>query len=218
MTKSLAMISGGLDSILAAKLIKEQGIDVLGICFRSYFFNEQSAIKMAKQIDIPLLVVDFSPEHLELVKNPKHGRGKNMNPCIDCHAMMMNYAGKLLEEHNADFIITGEVLNQRPMSQNRQALNIVKKESGFSNKILRPLCAKNIEPTEMELNGLVDREKLLDISGRSRKTSKFIKHYTNAEKKQVKPKYKQGSGCGSCVHYCNINRCLCRNKALSYVP
>ena len=90
-----------------------------------------------------------------------------MNPCIDCHAMMMNYAGKLLEEHNADFIITGEVLNQRPMSQNRQALNIVKKESGFSNKILRPLCAKNIEPTEMELNGLVDREKLLDISGRS---------------------------------------------------
>ena len=170
MTKSLAMISGGLDSILAAKLIKEQGIDVLGICFRSYFFNEQSAIKMAKQIDIPLLVVDFSPEHLELVKNPKHGRGKNMNPCIDCHAMMMNYAGKLLEEHNADFIITGEVLNQRPMSQNRQALNIVKKESGFSNKILRPLCAKNIEPTEMELNGLVDREKLLDISGRSRKT------------------------------------------------
>ena len=125
---------------------------------------------MAKQIDIPLLGVDFSPEHLELVKNPKHGRGKNMNPCIDCHAMMMNYAGKLLEEHNADFIITGEVLNQRPMSQNRQALNIVKKESGFSNKILRPLCAKNIEPTEMELNGLVDREKLLDISGRSRKT------------------------------------------------
>ena len=84
--------------------------------------------------------------------------------------LFRSYAGKLLEEHNADFIITGEVLNQRPMSQNRQALNIVKKESGFSNKILRPLCAKNIEPTEMELNGLVDREKLLDISGRSRKT------------------------------------------------
>ena len=169
MTKALAMVSGGLDSILAAKLIKEQGIEVVGVCFRSYFFSEASAIKMTKQIDIPLIVVDFSPEHFELVKNPKHGRGKNMNPCIDCHAMMMNYAGKLLEEHNADFIITGEVLNQRPMSQNRQALNIVKKESGFANKILRPLCAKNIEPTEMELNGLVDREKLLGISGRSRK-------------------------------------------------
>ena len=92
-----------------------------------------------------------------------------MNPCIDCHAMMMNYAGKLLEEHNADFIITGEVLNQRPMSQNKQALNIVKKESGFANKILRPLCAKNMEPTEMELSGLVNREKLLNITGRSRK-------------------------------------------------
>ena len=169
MTRALAMISGGLDSILAAKLIKEQGIDVIGICFRSYFFSEESAKKMTKQIGIPLVVVDFSPEHLELVKNPKHGRGKNMNPCIDCHAMMMNYAGKLLEEYEADFIITGEVLNQRPMSQNRQALNIVKKESGFANKILRPLCAKNMDPTEMELNGLVDREKLLNITGRSRK-------------------------------------------------
>ena len=169
MARALAMISGGLDSILAAKLIKEQGIDVIGICFRSYFFSEESAKKMTKQIDIPLVVVDFSPEHLELVKNPKHGRGKNMNPCIDCHAMMMNYAGKLLEEYEADFIITGEVLNQRPMSQNRQALNIVKKESGFANKILRPLCAKNMDPTEMELSGLVDREKLLNITGRSRK-------------------------------------------------
>ena len=169
MTKALAMISGGLDSILAAKLIKEQGIEVIGICFRSYFFSEESAKKMTKQIDIPLVVVDFSNEHLDMVKNPKHGRGKNMNPCIDCHAMMMNYAGKLLEEYNADFIITGEVLNQRPMSQNRQALNIVRKESGFANKILRPLCAKNLDPTEMELNGLVDREKLLNISGRSRK-------------------------------------------------
>lgn len=169
MTKALAMISGGLDSILAAKLIKEQGIEVIGICFRSYFFSEESAKKMTKQIGIPLVVVDFSNEHLDMVKNPKHGRGKNMNPCIDCHAMMMNYAGKLLEEYNADFIITGEVLNQRPMSQNRQALNIVKKESGFANKILRPLCAKNLDPTEMELSGLVDREKLLNISGRSRK-------------------------------------------------
>ena len=169
MTKALAMVSGGLDSILAAKLIKEQGIEVIGICFRSYFFSEESAKKMTKQIDIPLVVVDFSNEHLDMVKNPKHGRGKNMNPCIDCHAMMMNYAGKLLEEYNADFIITGEVLNQRPMSQNRQALNIVKKESGFSNKILRPLCAKNLDPTEMEISGLVDRAKLLNISGRSRK-------------------------------------------------
>lgn len=169
MTRALAMISGGLDSILAAKLIKEQGIDVIGICFKSYFFSEESAKRMTKQIDIPLVVVDFSKEHFELVKNPKHGRGKNMNPCIDCHSMMMNYAGELLEKYEADFIITGEVLNQRPMSQNRQALDIVKKESGFKDKILRPLCAKNLQPTEMELNGLVDREKLMGINGRSRK-------------------------------------------------
>jgi tRNA U34 2-thiouridine synthase MnmA/TrmU len=169
MVRALAMISGGLDSILAAKLIKDQGVEVIGLCFKSYFFSEESAKKMVKQIDIPLIVIDFSNEHLDMVRNPKHGWGKNMNPCIDCHAMMMKYTGKLLEEYKADFIITGEVLNQRPMSQNRQALNIVKKESGFGCKILRPLCAKNLEPTEMELNGLVDRDKLMGISGRSRK-------------------------------------------------
>lgn len=169
MTKALAMISGGLDSILAAKLIKDQGIDVIGICFKSYFFGPKNAIKMTDQVGIPLEVVDFSNEHFELVKSPKHGYGKNINPCIDCHTMMLNYTGKLLEKYAADFIITGEVLNQRPMSQNRISLDIVKKESGFSDKILRPLCAKNLNPTKMELEGLVDREKLLDISGRSRK-------------------------------------------------
>lgn len=169
MAKALALISGGLDSILAAKLIKEQGIEVIGICFKSHFFNEENAIRMTKQIDIPLKVVDFSKEHFDMVKNPKHGYGKNINPCIDCHAMMMNYAGKLLDELNADFIVTGEVLNQRPMSQNKSSLNLVKKESGFQDKILRPLCAKVLPPTEMELEGLVDRDKLLGISGRGRK-------------------------------------------------
>lgn len=169
MTRALAMVSGGLDSILAAKLIKDQGIEVIGICFRSHFFNEENAIRMTKQIDIPLKVVDFSIAHFEMVKNPKNGYGKNMNPCIDCHAMMMKYCGELLEELEADFIITGEVLNQRPMSQNRMALDRVKKESGIATKILRPLCAKILVPTEMEEKGLVDREKLMDIQGRSRK-------------------------------------------------
>ena len=114
MTKALALISGGLDSILAAKLIKDQGIEVIGICFKSYFFGPENAKRMTKQIDIPLEVVDFSKEHFDMTKSPKHGHGKNMNPCIDCHAMMMRYAGELLEKFNADFIITGEVLNQRP--------------------------------------------------------------------------------------------------------
>ncbi|MFT5873113.1 MAG: tRNA-specific 2-thiouridylase [Clostridium sp.] len=169
MTTALAMISGGLDSILAAKLVKDQGIEVIGICFKSHFFNEENALKIVKQIDIPLEVVDFSDEHFEMLKNPKHGYGKNMNPCIDCHAMMMRHCGVLLEKFHADFIITGEVLNQRPMSQNRSALDIVKNESGIGHKILRPLCAKNLNPTEMEIEGLIDREALMDIKGRNRK-------------------------------------------------
>ena len=123
MTTALAMISGGLDSTLAAKLVKDQGIEVIGICFKSNFFGEKNALKMVKQIDIPLEVIDFSDAHFEMMKNPKHGYGKNMNPCIDCHAMMMRYCGELLEKYHADFIITGEILNQRPMSQNRSSLN-----------------------------------------------------------------------------------------------
>lgn len=190
MTRALAMISGGLDSILAAKLIKDQGIEVIGICYRSYFFNESSAIKMTKQIDIPLEVVDFSEAHMEIVKNPKHGWGKNINPCIDCHTMMMRYSGELLKKFNADFIITGEVLNQRPMSQNKQALNIVKKESGFSDKILRPLCAKNLPETQMEIDGMVDRERLLNISGRSRKVQMEL-----AEKWGIKEYPSPAGGC-----------------------
>ncbi len=190
MTKALALISGGLDSILAAKLIKEQGIEVIGICFKSYFFGPENAKRMTKQIDIPLEVVDFSEEHLETVKKPKHGHGKNMNPCIDCHAMMMREAGRLLEKFNADFIITGEVLNQRPMSQNKASLNVVKKESGIGEKILRPLCAKVLPPTEMELNGLVDREKLLGISGRGRKVQMEL-----AEKWGIKDYPSPAGGC-----------------------
>ena len=190
MTKALAMVSGGLDSILAAKLIKNQGIDVICICFRSHFFNEENAVRMAKQIDIPLKVIDFSEKHLEIVKNPKYGYGKNMNPCIDCHSLMMNYSGKLLEDLDADFIITGEVLNQRPMSQNKVSLELVKNHSGYSEKILRPLCAKNLPPTEMELSGLVDREKLLDISGRTRKIQMEL-----AEKWGIKEYPSPAGGC-----------------------
>lgn len=190
MTRALAMISGGLDSILAAKLIKEQGIEVIGICFRSYFFNEENARRMTAQIGIRLEVVDFSKEHFEMVKNPKHGWGKNINPCIDCHSMMMKYSGELLEKFNADFIITGEVLNQRPMSQNRSALDVVKKQSGFSEKILRPLCAKNLKETQMEIDGLVDRDKLLDISGRSRKIQMEL-----AEKWGIKDYPSPAGGC-----------------------
>mgnify|MGYP000862252776 CR=1 FL=1 len=190
MTRALAMMSGGLDSVLAAKLIKDQGIEVIGICFKSYFFGEKNAERMAEQIDIPLVVVDFSKEHFEMVKNPKHGYGKNINPCIDCHAMMMRYSGELLDKYKADFIITGEVLNQRPMSQNKNSLDVVKNESGFAEKILRPLCAKTIEPTQMELDGLVGRDKLLDIKGRNRKAQMEL-----AEKWGIKDYPSPAGGC-----------------------
>lgn len=169
MTKALALVSGGLDSILAAKLIKDQGIEVTGVCFKSAFFGPENAIKMTETIEIPLVIIDFTEEHIEMTKNPKHGYGKNMNPCIDCHALMLKLAGRLMEDMGADFLVTGEVLNQRPMSQTKQSLDVVKRESGYSQKILRPLCAKNLPPTEMEKEGLVDRERLLDIQGKSRK-------------------------------------------------
>ncbi len=169
MTKALALTSGGLDSILAAKLIEQQGIDVTAVCFKSAFFGSKNAENMARQIGLKLIVVDFTEEHLEMTKKPKNGYGKNMNPCIDCHAMMFRHAGRMLKELEADFLVTGEVLNQRPMSQNRRALDIVLEESGFRDKILRPLCALNLPETEMEKNGLVDRSKLMSISGKSRK-------------------------------------------------
>ena len=169
MTKALALVSGGLDSILAAKLIQMQGIEVIGICFASAFFGSKNAEKKAAQIEMPLIVVDFTEDHLEMTKKPKHGYGKNMNPCIDCHAMMLKYAGNMLEELEGDFLITGEVLDQRPMSQNKKSLGIVQKESGFEEKILRPLCALNLAPTQMEVDGLVDRTKLRGFSGKTRK-------------------------------------------------
>jgi len=169
MAKALALMSGGLDSILAAKIIADQGIEVTGLCFKSAFFGSKNAERMAAQIGMPLMIVDFTDEHLEMTKQPKHGYGKNMNPCIDCHAMMLNYAGKIMEEQGYDFLITGEVLNQRPMSQNYKALQTVKEESGYENKILRPLSALNLQPTEMELSGMVDRNRLLGFNGKTRK-------------------------------------------------
>lgn len=190
MTKALALMSGGLDSTLAAKVIMDQGIEVTGLTFKSAFFGTKNAEKMAAQIGLPLIIVDFTEEHLEMTKNPKHGYGKNMNPCIDCHAMMLRYAGKIMEEQGYDFIITGEVLNQRPMSQNYKALEIVKEESGYEDKILRPLSALNLPPTKMELEGLVDRSKLYGFSGKTRKPQMEL-----AEKLGIKEYPSPAGGC-----------------------
>ncbi|UUV18811.1 7-cyano-7-deazaguanine synthase [Fusobacteria bacterium ZRK30] len=171
--KALALFSGGLDSSLAIKLVQKQGIEVIALNFVSHFFGgkNEKADNMAKQLGVKLEYVDFSEIHTELVKNPPSGRGKNMNPCIDCHALMFEKAGELLEKYGASFLISGEVLGQRPMSQNFSSLNRVKKLSGvdLGELIVRPLCAKLLPITKPEELGWIDREQLMDINGRSRK-------------------------------------------------
>ncbi len=169
--KALALFSGGLDSALAIKVIKDQGVEVIALNFVSHFFGgkNEKAEAMAEQLGVKLEYVDFSEKHIEILKNPVYGRGKNMNPCIDCHALMFKFAGELLEKYDADFLISGEVLGQRPMSQNYQALEKVKGLSKLEELIVRPLSAKLLPPSKPELEGLIDREKLLDIQGRSRK-------------------------------------------------
>ncbi len=181
--KTLLLLSGGLDSILAVKVLKNQGIKVTALSFKSYFFNVGAAQKAAKNFKIPLKIVDFSKEHLKMVKSPKHGYGKSMNPCIDCHSLMLKKAKEIMKKEKFDFVATGEVLGERPMSQNPKALKIVENQSSLKGYLLRPLSAKLLEPTIPEKKGLVDRDKLLDISGRSRRKQISlakewkIKHY-----------------------------------------
>jgi tRNA-uridine 2-sulfurtransferase len=169
MSKALGLLSGGLDSSLAAMTLKRQGIDVTCIAFVTPFFGAGKARKAAAAMEIPLLVEDIGQMHLEMVKNPRYGYGKNLNPCIDCHAMMFRLAGERMVADGFDFLFSGEVLGQRPMSQNPTALKTVAKYSGHPDRILRPLSAKLLPITPMEESGMVDRERLLDIQGRSRK-------------------------------------------------
>jgi len=167
--KAVALFSGGLDSILAVKLIQEQGIKVKGINFITPFFGLDEAFMMAKDLDIDLEIIDITEELLGILRNPKYGFGKNMNPCIDCHTLMLKKAGEYMTKIGASFILSGEVLGERSMSQNRNSLNIIERESGFEGRILRPLSALLLPETIPEKEGLVDRNKLLNISGRSRK-------------------------------------------------
>jgi tRNA U34 2-thiouridine synthase MnmA/TrmU len=167
--KALCVFSGGLDSMLASQIIRAQGIDVLGLFFETPFFTSRRAKISAKAIGLSLKVVDLTEPHMEVVRHPAHGYGGNMNPCIDCHALMFRTAGRLLEEEGASFVITGEVLGQRPMSQNLKALSIVATQSGFPKLILRPLSAKLLQPTLPEEKGWVNRDLLLNFSGRGRK-------------------------------------------------
>jgi len=166
--KGLALLSGGLDSILAIKLIQEQNIEVEAVVFVSPFFNSVNAERATDYLKIKSHKIDITEKIIEILKNPKFGFGKNLNPCIDCHLLMIKEASKLMKEIGADFLITGEVVGERPKSQNYNALKIIEKESNLKGRILRPLSAKKLEPTIMEKEGIIDREKLLGITGRSR--------------------------------------------------
>jgi len=167
--KALGLLSGGLDSTLAVKVLEEQGISVTGISFVTPFFGAGNAKKAANALGIPLLIENITEEHLKMLLNPKHGYGSAMNPCIDCHMLMLKIAGKIMQEKGFDFLFTGEVLGERPMSQNKQSLGVVAKGSGYGEYILRPLSAKLLPETRPEIEGKVDRSKLLDLSGRQRK-------------------------------------------------
>lgn len=168
--KAISLFSGGLDSILAVRLILEQGIEVEAVNFTSVFYPfSSSASSAAGDLKIELKVFEVSREFFRVFKNPKHGYGSNLNPCIDCHIFMFKKASQYMKKTGARFLISGEVLGERPMSQNKDTLRIIEKESGLAGFILRPLSAKLLEPTMAEKEGLVDREKLLSINGRSRK-------------------------------------------------
>ncbi len=176
--KAVGLLSGGLDSTLAAKLVLEQGIDVYAINFTSPFCTCTpkkagcaAVVTAVMELGgIALKQLALRDEYLEMVRNPKHGYGSGMNPCLDCRIMKIKKAGEYMRRIGASFLFTGEVLGQRPMSQHGRAMDIIDRESCFQGHILRPLSAANLEPTIPEKEGWIDRSKMLGISGRSRKT------------------------------------------------
>jgi len=168
--KCLFLFSGGLDSILGVKILRlQKNIKIVGVNFKSVFFSEKIAKEMAKKIKLPLKIVDISEKLIEIVKKPKYGYGKGMNPCLDCRILMLKEAKKILKKEKFDFVASGEVLGERPMTQNKFALKLVEEKSSLKGILLRPLSAKLLEETILEKKGLIKRELLLDLQGRSRK-------------------------------------------------
>lgn len=166
---ALGLFSGGLDSTLAVCLLREQGLRVEAVTFDSPFFDIYRAKQTAQRMNLTLHVKEFGSELVSLIENPLHGLGSQMNPCIDCHATMLRRAGELMETLGFDFLFTGEVLNQRPMSQNRRSLQTVARQSGYEPLIVRPLSAGLLDPTEPEKRGWILRERMGRIDGRSRR-------------------------------------------------
>ena len=183
--KAVALISGGLDSLLAARVVMEQGVHVEGINFFTGFCVEghthairkkdrarpkrNNALWSAEQLGIKLHIIDIIEEYKDVVINPKHGYGANLNPCLDCKIFMVDKAREWMDAHGFDFIITGEVIGQRPMSQRRDTMPVIARESGAEERLVRPLCAQNLPATLPEIRGWLERDKLYNFSGRSRK-------------------------------------------------
>jgi len=171
---AIGLFSGGIDSILSSHLILDQGFSIICLFISAPFINtnqniiEKSFESLGKR-GAELTIKEICPDYLDILKHPKHGFGSEVNPCIDCHIYMLKLARELMTEKGADFVFTGEVLGERPMSQNRKALEIIEVESGLDGLLLRPLSAKLLKPTKLEIEGRLDRERLFDIKGRSRK-------------------------------------------------
>jgi tRNA U34 2-thiouridine synthase MnmA/TrmU len=183
--KAVALISGGLDSLLAARVVMEQGVHVEGINFYTGFCVEghthairkkdrarpkrNNALWSAEQLGIKLHIVDIIDEYKDVVINPQHGYGSNLNPCLDCKIFMVSKAREWIAANGFDFILTGEVIGQRPMSQRKDTMPVIARDSGAGERLVRPLCARNLPPTLPETEGWLDRERLYGFSGRSRK-------------------------------------------------
>jgi tRNA U34 2-thiouridine synthase MnmA/TrmU len=185
MTKALGLFSGGLDSIIAAKLVQSQDIKIELVNFTTPFFPSKNAREMARQLNLKLKELDVTKEYLNILRRPKHGYGSALNPCIDCKIFMLKKAKKYAKKIGASFVFTGEVLGERPMSQNKKALEVIEKEAGLKGRLLRPLSAKLLPATKAE--EWINKERLLDIQGRRRERQMELA-------KKYKIKYPQPSG------------------------